>query len=113
MYADARQTLARGLKVSPQTLSRLSGPKNLRDGVFPADARPVVSLASLSLPSLPSLPSFASIRKSVAPPREAPPEPTLFAATLPPAEPVAAPTTSGTRTGRGNLVNIFQDSRQR
>ncbi len=85
VYADARQTLARGLKVSPQTVARLSGPKNLRDGVFPPD-RPPVSLASIV-----SLPSFASVRKSAPAPREASVEPALFAPTLPPAEPVTVP----------------------
>ncbi len=65
LYASARQALGRGLKVSPRTVERLSGPKNVADAVFPPDERPQMSLrslASLALPSMPTLPSFASIR---------------------------------------------------
>ena len=129
VYAEARQTLGRGLKVSPQTISRLSGPKNLRDGVFPGDSRPAVSLASITSLALPSLPSFASIRKSVTPQRETPAEPTpVVAAPVLPAEPVAMPArqdtfaaptpmppapAGATRTGRGNLAHIFQDAWKR
>lgn len=128
VYAEARQALARGLRVSPQTLARLSGPKNLADAVFPAGSRPVVSLASITSLALPSLPSFASIRTSAA----RPPEPAAWLPPPPPQEiverrevapvppqPTAAPapmpptTASATRTGRGNLAHIFQDAWKR
>ena len=121
IYADARQCLARGWRVSPQTMARLAGPKNLRDGVFPPD-RPPVSLSSIA--SL-SLPSFASIRKT--PPREvavSASEPPLAPAApaeavAPPARadtfaaPVPMPPATATRTGRGNVANIFQDALKR
>jgi hypothetical protein len=64
VYAEARRTLARGLRVSPQTLTRLSGPRNVADSVFPADSRPVVSVASITSLAMPAMPSFASIRHS-------------------------------------------------
>lgn len=66
LYASARQALGRGLKVSPRTVERLSGPRNVADAVFPADERPI-----LRLPSMPTLPSFASIRSHL--PRAAEP----------------------------------------
>ncbi len=130
VYADARQALARGLKLSPQTMSRLSGPKNLRDGVFPPDTqRAPTSVASISSLAWPSMPSFASIRKSASAPREVPAEPPLLAP-MPaaPTEPPVAPTrqdtfaapvtmppalTTPVRSGRGNLSSIFQDAWKR
>lgn len=143
VYANARQTLARGMRVSPQTLARLSGPKNVADSVFPPESRPVVSLASITSLALPSLPSFASIRTSATrqpepaawlPPSQAVqpaatvlPGPQVLierqdtapvavsanqpTATLPPAAMPAPP--QGTRTGRKNLANIFQDAWKR
>jgi hypothetical protein len=142
IYSEARHALSRGLKISPQTIARLSGPKNLADAVFPAESRPIVSLASLSsltLPSLPAIPSFAAIRRSA--PRTTdtpswlpPPQPQPLASTpqiaveradpvataqpVPPrndtfAAPTQIPPQSNTRSGRGNLLHIFQDAWKR
>jgi len=36
IYADARLALARGLKLSPETIARLNGPRNVRDAVMPS-----------------------------------------------------------------------------
>ncbi|MBM3979494.1 MAG: hypothetical protein FJ304_04275 [Planctomycetes bacterium] len=134
VYAEGHRALARGLKVSPRTVERLSGPRNVADAVFPSGAREPVSLASITsfaLPSLPSLPSFASIRAHAPPVAEPParsvlPPPQLVVerpapATQPAryvapaaavAQPVAQPAPPA-RTGRGNLMNIFQDGWKR
>ena len=64
VYAEARQTLAHGMRISQQTIARLSGPKNVADSVFPPDSRPPVSLAAITSLAMPSMPSFASIRHS-------------------------------------------------
>jgi hypothetical protein len=132
VYAEARQTLARGLKVSSQTVARMSGPKNVADAVFPLESRPNISLASLTSFTMPS---FASIRKSaphtqqasespswlqpassvsvpsapVPAPQVTPPNSTTSAASPPmPATPKEQP-----RTGRANLLHIFQDAWRR
>jgi hypothetical protein len=132
IIAEARQTLSRGLHLSPQTVARLSGPKNVRDALFP-DSRPILSLASFNMPS------FASVRMpSFARPTPRPPEPqpdqrpavmpttlnslanptpmpapaqrvnTAAGPTLVPQVPAPTP-----RTGRGNLLHIFQDAYKR
>jgi hypothetical protein len=141
VYADGRAALARGLRVTPQTIARLSGPKNVVDTVFPPESRPALSLAAIASLSLPSLPSFASLRSSAARPAEGPawlapaqpvPPPVVAPAEVrevppPAAQPAAvarkdtsaAPTpipaapAGAARTGRGNLMHIFQDARKR
>ena len=93
VFAEARRVLSRGLKLSPRTVARLSGPKNVADAVFPPDSRPDLSLASLKsfagsvqVPSLPAIPSFAAIR------RHAPTFPTALLRDAPlPRRPAAEP----------------------
>lgn len=133
IYADARQALARGLKISPQAIARMSGPKNVADAVFPPESRPSFSLSSFTMPS------FASIRKS-APSATSFTAPTWLPSTnATPAPPIAAPVAAqvpaqvssprantsaapvtmppmpkeSTRAGRANLLHIFQDAWKR
>lgn len=159
LLANARRTLAQGLKISPQTMARMSGPKNVADAVFPPGSRPHLSFSSFALPSLPSLPSFASIRRSAPHPTPhgvgtpmqqspaglSPPQSTATASLAPPQivierqgtvptamqqanaiqQPVVSPpqqvmataygntNANASRTGRGNLLNIFQDAWRR
>jgi hypothetical protein len=47
IFAEARATLARGLKLSPETVSRLSGPRNVADAVLPAVAMPRLTPAAV------------------------------------------------------------------
>jgi len=59
IYNEARQTLARGLHLSPHTIDRLSGPKNVRDALISPTTQAKLSLLSFNMPSLPS---FAALR---------------------------------------------------
>jgi hypothetical protein len=79
------------MRVSPHTLTRLSGPRNVADTVFPVESRPQMSVSSITSMALPSLPSFASIRTSMTRSPALAPEP--VGSWLPPpqsAQPAAA-----------------------
>jgi|GEM_PF-1828732 len=89
LVAEARRTLSHGLKISPQTAARMSGPKNVAGALFPSGVRSSLSFSSFALPSLPSLPSFASIRRS-APHPQATPQTQQSPAWLPPPQSSAA-----------------------
>ncbi|MCI0704621.1 MAG: hypothetical protein L0241_26490 [Planctomycetia bacterium] len=136
IIADARLTLSRGLHLSPHTIARLSGPKNVRDALFPGDSRPGLSLASFNMPAFASMrmPSFSRPTTNQEPPSAVQPNqrppvmPTAMnspptrltpvpapmqrvnTAAGPTVVPVPAPTP---RTGRGNLLHIFQDAFKR
>ena len=88
----ARAAIARGLQLSPQTLARLSGPRNVRDALFHPNTHPVA--ISLPVPTAP-----------VAGPQ--PDQPPQYVMATEPAGPV------GRRSGRGNLLNIMQDAFRR
>jgi hypothetical protein len=123
IYADARAALAKGLHLSPATIDRMSGPKNVRDAVFPGfePARPLNLVGNLDLRGMLGIPT----RVRPAPPAVTPPAPTAApepvapaAAKAPAPEPIAAAPTAmpdlpSPRTGRGNLLNLFQDARRK
>jgi hypothetical protein len=102
IFASARQTLSRGLQLSKQTVARLSGPRNVRDAMFPDGVKPV----SFSMPQL----AFA--RKS-----DVPEQPRQYvmnvSGPVEPGQPVpvthVAPQPER-KPGRGNLLNIAQDA---
>jgi hypothetical protein len=113
VYADARQALARGLTLSPQTIARLSGPRNVRDAVMPnlaavpsaplADRLPAVKVSDITN-------RLAVRTRETAEPREvvmvaaAPPEPgkpiPVQTVTPPPAP----------RPNRGTMMGLFQEA---
>jgi hypothetical protein len=102
VFAAARVALAKGLELSPRTLARLSGPRNVRDSMFPADARPV----SFNLPK----PFPASVAQ------ESPREYVLtVAGPAGPGQPLAVTPAAAPerKPGRGNLLNIAQDAWRR
>ena len=99
VYADARGVLAKGLNLSPHTITRLNGPRNVRDAVAPGyePSRPADLMGKLDPRGL--LPDVTWVK------------------TLPPA---AGATTAlpGPRmpyreAGRGNLRDLFNTARRR
>ncbi len=105
----ARSTLSRGLDLSPQTLARLSGPRNVRDTLFTDGIQPpTVSLPTITLSAI-KLPQVPPTARRPEPPRQA-----AMTATTATATPAArsAPTATpqaDRKPGRGNLLNIVQD----
>jgi hypothetical protein len=96
VFAAARQTLSRGLQLSQHTLARLSGPRNVRDIMFPESVKPV----SFSMPKLV---------------QEQPRQYTLnVSGPVEPGQPVpvthAEPVQPEQKPGRGNLLNIAQEA---
>ncbi len=104
----ARLAIAKGLQLSPQTLARLSGPKNVRDSMMVGTARPI----SLGLPQI-NLPKLFPVASS---PQEQPRQYVLTVAA--PAEPgqpivVSSEAADEKKPRRGNLLNIAQDAWRR
>jgi hypothetical protein len=102
VYASARQTLARGLQLSPRAATRLAGPRNVRDSVFPGSGR------------------FLSATQAVpAQQMEPTPEPRQFVAAgsepIDPVQvlPIPAAQPAEKKPSRGNLLNILQDAIKR
>jgi hypothetical protein len=75
IYAEARQALARGLKLSPETIARLSGPRNVADAVLPG------------VPRITPADVIARLDAVVANAARGPRERTSFVSTLPKREP--------------------------
>jgi hypothetical protein len=106
VFAAARQALSRGLQLSPQTIARLSGPRNVRDSMLAGDARPLsFSLPHISLPK----PFPAALAQSE------PSRPVVMVADSPDqGRPVAATSAAPEKKpGRGNLLNMVQDAWRR
>lgn len=80
VYAAARAALARGIKLSPETIAWLKGPRNVADAVLPAVAAPKLSTAAV-MARLDE--AAASVTRG---PRE---KGTALISTLPKAEPAA------------------------
>lgn len=116
VFSDARLTLSKGLRISPQTIERLSPPRNLRDAVMPGfePIRPANLIDKLDTRKLVSAPKFITTL-----PKSSTPEPTeVSTATLREpdasvAEASAEAPMASSRAGRGNLLDIFKDSRRR
>jgi hypothetical protein len=115
VFSAARLTLARGLDLSPQTVARLSGPRTVRDVVFP-EVRPV----SLSLPqfTLPKLP-FGQRTPAAIPVREEPRHYVMnVTGPVEPGRPIVVSHSTPVqeqpqperKPGRGNLLHIAQDA---
>ena len=105
VFAAARQTLSRGLQLSQQTIARLSGPRNVRDAMFPDGVKPI----SFSMPQL------ALARKPDV--QEQPRQYVMnVSGPIEPGQPVpvthAAPQAER-KPGRANLLNIAQDAWRR
>jgi len=157
IFANARHAIAKGLKVSPATIARLSGPKNVYDSILPnginghstttsvvqASASEPMAQGPVALAGPPPLTTTEPPTKSavtLAPSRAAAPAPTMPTVPMPTvpsmyresrsngvvpawlAQRVTAeslPTdtprmsTPPRSTGRGNLMNIFQDASKR
>ncbi|MDB5310272.1 MAG: hypothetical protein JWO38_4474, partial [Gemmataceae bacterium] len=128
VYESARRTLAKGLKLSPQTIAWLSGPRTVMDAVAPGyePPRPGSLLEKMDLRGAMAAPKWITTLPKSAPQPEAlgaspagastAPEwlkPVAVGAALPTQpDPVADPKPTPL-AGRGNLLNIFQDSRRR
>ena len=99
IFDAGRQTLAKGMQLSPRAAVRLAGPRNVRDSLFPGPGRMLT----------PSQPVSATHT-------EPPPEPRQFMVisteSLEPGQPlsVTAAPTPEKRTGRGNILNMLQDA---
>jgi hypothetical protein len=116
VYADARQALARGLTLSPQTVARLAGPRNVKDAVMPnlagvpsaplADRLPAVKLGDIT--------NRLAIRtREATEPREV-----VVVASTPqePGKPVPVQTVTpppAPRPGRGTMLGLFQEAMKR
>jgi hypothetical protein len=100
VFAAARLSLAKGLQLSPRTATRLAGPRNVRDTMFPGPGR---MLAASTPPTPP-------------PPSETPAEPRVFTVNntepIEPGQPipVTAVPSGDKKPGRGNILNILQDA---
>jgi len=103
VFVAARQTLARGLQLSPRAAARLAGPRNVRDAMFPGPGRTLSVTQTLPPPHTETPPDFS--RQFVATNTEAgePGQPTTAAASQP----------AEKKPGRGNVLNIFQDALKR
>ena len=125
VYAFARQVLGKGLKLSPNTLARLSGPRNVYDSVTPngpqlrlppgtvvMDGGQATTVpAPMTEPGLmPAVEPPVARHREAAAPRGGPawlsqaPSSQVVEEQAPPAPP---------RSGRGNLMSIFQDAAKR
>jgi hypothetical protein len=100
VFAAARQALARGLQLSQQTLARLSGPRNVRDALFPDGVKPL----PFSVPQLP----FARKSEVTEQPRQ---YVMSVSGSVEPGQPI--PSTPERQSGRANLLNIAQDAWRR
>jgi hypothetical protein len=111
VIAAARATLGRGIQLSPQTLARLSGPRNLRDAMF-HDARPVtISVAQIN-PSQASMPQEQprQYTLNVTGPVE-PGQPIQVSAAAPPAATSLQQSMPQERKpNRSNMLSIIQDA---
>jgi hypothetical protein len=102
LYISARQTLSKGLQLSPRTTVRLAGPRNVRDSLFPGPGR-----------------TFTATQPSTPVHNETPPPPQQFiAVSSQPVEqgqpmPATASQSAEKKPGRGNMLNIFQDAFKR
>ncbi len=115
VFAAARATLSRGLQLSQQTIARLSGPRNVREAMFP-DSKPV----TISLPQLSSQhPAPVAVAATPMPaPAELPREYVLnVTAPVEAGQPLAVSSAATPqaekpekKSGRGNLLNLFQDA---
>ena len=101
VYVAARQTLAKGLQLSPRAAARLAGPRNVRDSLFPPAGR---TLAVASAPSQPLTPPRIEVQTAV-----------TINENVDIGQPIIAPALPATekRTGRGNILNIIQDAMKR
>jgi hypothetical protein len=126
LYADAQRVLGGGLKLSPQTLMRLSGPRNVRDTVMPNGfglPRPAEVLAKLDPRGAIATRSQPVVEMAAAPEPQRPPRDfvvTVTSGTVVPGRPVnvsmtppAAAPGPTSRTSRGNLLDIFRDAVKR
>jgi hypothetical protein len=118
VYAEARQALARGLTLSPQTLAKLSGPRTVKDAVLPGmeavPSVPVVDrMATVKVSDITSrlaIRTRASAAAEAAPPREV----VMVAASPPePGKPVPVQTVSpppAPRPNRGTMFGLVQEA---
>lgn len=116
VYVAARATLARGMQLSPQTVARLSGPRNVRDALM-ADPRPT----SFSLPQVTTPPQPAAMKPATQPFTQEPPR--ALPATVPvtatvapevpaaaPAAPVVPQAVPEKKPSRGNILHMVKDA---
>jgi hypothetical protein len=102
LYLAARQTLAKGMQLSPKATVRLAGPRNVRDSLFPGPGKVLGT----------SAPTSGSSTQVQTPTEASSPDPKVMPAVVTETrEPsMAANTTPKRDPGRGNLLNIFQDA---
>jgi hypothetical protein len=107
LIAAARQTLARGLQVSPATLSRLSRPRNVRDAMLPASAKyvTIVPPATTRRINPPEVPAEM--------PAPGAPVSAEEMGSAERSESMAIAPRQEKRPGRSNVLNILQDAFRR
>jgi hypothetical protein len=98
LYVAARQTLSKGLQLSPRTTVRLAGPRNVRDTLFPGMGRTLSPTQSMTEQHH-EQPQAAQQLIPVSS------EPLDQGQTMP-----NTATATEKRSGRGNVLNILQDA---
>jgi hypothetical protein len=117
LFAAARSSLSRGLSISPGTIARLSGPRNVRDSMYPDGLRTQLQVDVASRPAVgeqPRLPVTISFAKSEPPVQQVRHYELEVAGPVEPGQPITVSRVQPERKpGRGNLLNIVQDAWRR
>lgn len=112
IFRDAHTALGKGLKVSPTTLTRLSGPRNLYDSVMPSGSQRRVEGEVVRMEPVTPLEAAPLAEPMPAQFREARPIGPAWLGTGPGELPSETEAPARGR-GRGNLLHIFKDAIRR
>lgn len=102
VFAAARQTLARGLQLSPRASARLAGPRNVRDAMFPGPGRMLSATQTLPPPRTETIPEPHQLIVANAESSDSGQSNSTTASQAPDKKP-----------NRANMLNIFQDALKR
>jgi hypothetical protein len=102
VFVSARQSLSKGLQLSPKAAARLSGPRNVRDSLFPGPGRTLSVAQPANPPRKVTQPDTQQLT-------------TISTETIESEQATAAATsqTAEKKPGRGNMLNILQDAFKR